>query len=466
MKRREMLRALGALTLASVSTEGMARDNGSNTQRKPVGNEPALGDAHFLSATNPVATVDQRDLEVLAIRIARTPELQKAKANAAARLKLLAGHDVPTEAWSSFDAVMDEWAFQNALKAANSDPNYPKVLGYVFEPAHEWFGIKIPGGVGFGGINPDNNYSIIPVDGRARFELHGRRIEPGPTDVQFTLLGNFFLTITLANLDWNDLQVKPDGGFVITIGPEPANGRSNHLQTGPDARYLLIRDVRGDWRQVANAYRVKRMDRVRAPPITFEQMVDRAARFTIDDVAGAYLFMAMNSAQEINTIKPPFGSGNLGGLVTQMMTGARLKLSDDEAFVVTVGPGASKYHVLPLYNFWQCTMDIGDHTSCMNSVQSQANADGSFTYVIALQDPGVYNWLDSVGLHEPRFWIRWQLLSPNPGPEARPWIKGELVKLRDLDQVLPSAMKRITPAERRKQLAERLESFKLRYVDS
>ena len=53
----------------------------------------ALGDSRVLSATNPLATEDQRDLEALALRILAAPEMEKAKDNAAARVKILAGRD-------------------------------------------------------------------------------------------------------------------------------------------------------------------------------------------------------------------------------------------------------------------------------------------------------------------------------------------------------------------------------------
>jgi hypothetical protein len=38
-------------------------------------------------------------------------------------------------------------------------------------------------------------------------------------------------------------------------------------------------------------------------------------------------------------------------------------------------------------------------TGSMNMSQMAAESDGSFTYVVAHQDPGVYNWLDTGGLH-------------------------------------------------------------------
>lgn len=475
MKRRELLQAMGAAMVASVSTDGTTAVKDSGTvhkgnagQHKSIKEELTSGDSHFLSATNPLATIAQRDLEALALRIVETPEVKKARGIATMQLKLLAGHDVPAEAWLSLDKVMDEYAYMHALRAANSDANYPRVQGVQYGPPHEWFGMKIPGTAGFGGVNPDNNYTLIPLDGLAHFELHGKRNEPAPIDIQFTLTGNFTTTMTVANLDWEDVIIDPDGTFIITFGPEPAGsvkGRKHtHIQTGPDTYFLMVRDVRSDWRQVPNSYGIKRLDPPTAPPLTFQQIVNRTAHYMTEDVAMTYLTIAMNAAQDPNTIMAPFNAGGLGGLVTQMMTGSSVKIADDEAFVVTVGHGGSKYHVLPLYDYWQHIMEIDTRTSTMNSAQSIPNRDDSTTYVISIKDPGVHNWIDTVGLHEPRFWMRWHMSKNNPAPGKGPWIKGQLVKLDELKHVLPAETKWVTPEERRQQLAERLAEFNLRYA--
>jgi hypothetical protein len=422
-------------------------------------------DGHFLSATNPIANVEQRDLEAIAIRILQMPVAQQGKAQVAQRWKTLVGRDMTSEALSRFDELVEEFAFNYVLKAVNSDANYPKVLGHLYGPPHEWFGMSVPGSRGSGGDGPDQNYSIIPIDGYARFELHARRLDATLADVPFTLTGNSSLTMTLGSLDWQDVRFNPDDRFVITLDPQPANGRSNHIQTKLESRYLFIRDCRADWRQVPNSYRVKRLDPPTAEPLTINQMAERAARLMVDDVAPMYWFMRTFAGLEANTVTVPFGTGAIGGLVSQMISLARLKLADDEAFVVTAGSGGAPFRDLVLHDFWFRSFRYWQHTSSMNNAQGIPNGDGSTTYVISPQDPGVHNWLDTVGFHELLVVHRWQGLRPKSGAEGSPWVRGELVKLKALDRSLPVGMKRVTPAERQQQLAERLRTFKLRYVD-
>jgi hypothetical protein len=424
-----------------------------------------LGDIHFLSKTNPIATVDQRDVEALTMRIAQSPVVQKAKAQAAQRWKVLVGRDVSAEAWSHFDDLMQEYVFSYTLKAVNSDANYPKVVGHLYGPPHEWFGMKVPGSrTGGGSDNPDNNYTFVPIDGQARFEIHGQRFDPAPSDVPIQLTSNIAFSTTLGNLQWDEVQFNADGSFVITLDPLSASGRSNHIQTTLDTRYLFMRDCRSDWRQVPCAYRVNRLDPPTAPPLTEAQMAARAALFIVDDVAPIHYWMRIAEGFEVNTIPAPFKSISVGGLATQVSVFARLNIADDEAYVITASSGGAVYRGLALHDYWFRSLDYGDRTTCLSNSQTAHNADDSITYVVSLRDPCVHNWLDTRGFHEVRIMYRWQL-PHHPTTTEEPSITGQLVKLSKLEKYLPQGMKKVTAAERQQQLVARLEMFKLRYVD-
>lgn len=467
MKRRDVLRAMSAVALAPMAVRGMAAEGAPQPgSHKTAAGRIRLGDSFFLSKTNPVATADQREMEALALKILQMPIVTKAKAEAAQRFKILAGHDVPAEAWLGFDDRMEEWALHYVLLAVNSDPNYPKVLGSVYGPPHEWFGMKLPGNRGPGtGENVDNNYTIIPLDGHARFELHGRRLDPPIGDCPFHVTGNLSQAMNISSLLWRDVKVDTDGGFVISIDSKPANGRPNHLRTDEDARYLFIRDGRVDWHQTPNAYRIRRLDPPTAPPQSVDHVAERAARFIVDDVAMNYWFRQMVAFLDVNTVSPPQGSGFFGGQPSQKLGRGHIRIDDDEAFVLTLGSGGAGYWLIVSYDYWLMSGDYWSRSSSLNNSQSLANDDGSYTYVFSIRDPGVHNWIDTLGLHESLFFIRWQQLPRVPvAPEKDTFTKGELVKLDDLDRVLPAGAKRVTAEERRLQLAERLALFRRRYA--
>lgn len=420
-------------------------------------------DGYFLSATNPTATADQRDLEALALRVIDMPVVQHAKSQMAQRWKTIVGRDITAEALMRYDELVEEFAFNYVLKAVNSDANYPKVLNHNYGPPHQWFGMKVPGSRGGGGDGPDQNYVIIPIDSQAHYELHGQRLDPTLGDVPFTLTGNFSLSMTLGSLDWQDVKFNADDSFIITLDPEPANGRPNHIQTKLEARWLFIRDCRSDWRQTPNAYRIKRLDPPTAPPLSVDQIAERAGRFMVDDVAALYWFIRTFKVLEPNVIGAPFNTGSIGGLVSQMISFARLELADDDAFVVTMESGDVPFRDIVLQDFWFRSLDYWNRTSSMNNAQGVPNADGSTTYIVSIGDPGVHNWIDPGGFHEVLLVHRWQGLKRDATSERLPKAKSRMVKLKDLDAALPADMRRVTPEQRKQQLAERLETFKLRY---
>ena len=428
-------------------------------------------EAFFLSPINPTATADQRDLEALALEVVKSPTIVDAQAQATTRFKIMGGSDIPAEALEGIEEKMYEWAYHYVILALNSDSNYPKVLGHGYGPPHEWLGMKVPGCRGLGtGENPDNHYSFVPVDGHSRFALYGKVSDQPVGDCPMFITSNLSQSMNVAWLDWRDVEIGEDRTFVVTIGPEPADGRTNHLQTSLDAKYLFIRDGRRDWGQVPNAYRIERLDPPTAPPLSVEHLTQVAKRFIIDDVSTNYWFKQMVAFLEPNTITGPDNSSAVGGMQTQKLVRGRVSLADDEAFVLTLSPGGSDYWVLTLYDWWLMSGNFWDRTSCLNTTQSVPNPDGTYTYVFSIQDPGVHNWIDTLGWHETLFLQRFQLLPrADRGAGDQPWAggnptaEGELVKLTDLKAVLPDGTKWVTREERQQQLAERREAFAKRH---
>jgi hypothetical protein len=90
-----------------------------------------------------------------------------------------------------------------------------------------------------------------------------------------------------------------------------------------------------------------------------------------------------------------------------------------------------------------------------------ADTDGRYTFVIAREDPGVYNWLDTGGLHEIFALHRWQGL-PSDGV-ALPQITSKVVPLKDLARALPQGVRTVTAAERAAQLERRRREFTRRF---
>ena len=100
-------------------------------------------EAYFLSAENPIATADQREIEDTALRLLTRPELQRARTIASALWRNAVAYPARDQ-MTRFENMIDEYMFHYALRAANSDACYPKIARFM-APAHRWFGRDVPG---------------------------------------------------------------------------------------------------------------------------------------------------------------------------------------------------------------------------------------------------------------------------------------------------------------------------------
>jgi hypothetical protein len=140
---------------------------------------------YFLSATNPLANEDQRRAEALAIELTQSAAGKRARDKAASMWRRAVGHEGATpEAWALFDRAMQEYAFNYCLKAVSCDGNYPRIV-QNFRPAHDWFGMHVPG-ARMGGDNPDNSYRHAGIMHGARYVLEGKPIRHAPAHASFS----------------------------------------------------------------------------------------------------------------------------------------------------------------------------------------------------------------------------------------------------------------------------------------
>ena len=73
------------------------------------------------------------------------------------------------------------------------------------------------------------------------------------------------------------------------------------------------------------------------------------------------------------------------------------EIAPDEALVIEVEPPEGLYWSYSLGNPWWETIDYGSHQSSLNGHQATVDDDGVLRTVIAHEDPGVANWLDTAG---------------------------------------------------------------------
>ena len=84
------------------------------------------------------------------------------------------------------------------------------------------------------------------------------------------------------------------------------------------------------------------------------------------------------------------------------------------------------------------------------------SSDGRFRAVIALEDPGVPNWLDPAGYKEGGIYGRWYDCDSEPLPTIK------RVKLASLRDHLPSDTPVVTPEQRAEELRIRVRACQRR----
>ena len=351
-----------------------------------------------------------------------------------------------------------------------NDPARPQIL-WMNTPRHDWPGVQWPG-ANWGLDNPDNFYRYMIVDSESRYEISGQRRGPGPVQVTFLLYDaipgtekqNLEGALVVASLGTQDIHYEPDGSFLITVGPEPATTGTNHLQSAPKARMIVVRDTLGDWsKEFPNQLRVRRVSGPDAPPLkTDTELAEKTANYLKLETAYWLKWFQDNSYENPPNIVPPLTgrAGRWGQLTTNWF-----KLKDDEALVLTLHPLSAAYLEVQIADPWTVTPNYVTQTAGLTNFQSNPNNDGTYTFVISPKDPGVWNWVDTDDMHLGTFTLRWQEFADLEGSIEGAIRTTEVIKIADLKKMLPAETKWVTADKRRQQISERAETYELRFAN-
>jgi hypothetical protein len=411
----------------------------------PIGDHPST-----------LATDDEIAVGRVATRLFAAPEVQAEAASVAelwasalgAKVGTLSGQDRAT-----LGPAVQELAFAYAQKAANADAARPKVA-WIEAPPHQWSGEQVPGGR-YAADNPDTIYRVAPLDCDSTYRVDGRFVGARPATTVWQVVTDPNVLSPVANLDGRDLPVAADGSFNVTVGPGRADGATIHLQTAPEVKGLFIRDTLSDWAtETPPAVSVTRLD---GPPVqrrAHDELVDETVRM-LRSAAKLWIdFYIIGSLFAPGPNEVPAPAAGPGGIYR---SSGNFDLAGDDALVVTLDPVGAAYVSLVVHNVWSITPAYWAHQSSLTGHQAVPEADGTYTFVVSARDPGVHNWVETVGLARGTFLARWQGL-PVAAP-AMPAITRQVVPLADLRDGLPAGTPVVTAAQRAAQLEARRAAF-------
>lgn len=424
-------------------------------------------------------------IERLALRLVDTPAVKAAKAKGLAVYQSSPVGTTKPEGARFAKSAIDELAMQAALYAAMGAAPEPSFT-WVYAPPHEWHGYKI-GGSRWYADNADTLYRAVRIDPESSYEI---TLWPGETmPSQLSVMFYDFMLHEHGVSARSDFPVdtrevnaatprNPDGSVTITVGPEPATGQVDHVQTKPQMEQILIREIRGDGSLPAVKVAIRQTNGEVPKSKSIDELADETARFIM---AGADATLHMERVfgnMEDNKLTPinvRWLADNGGdqqmvddGLVGPdkalgFLTSGQFNLAEDEALVITLDMLGCKYLGVNTYRPFFVTPPHVDRTSSLNSYQAVPNPDGTFTFIFARKDPGYFNWVDSGGLPFGVIAVRWQSLTrPVQSTYSDAVKQVEVVKLSQLSTVLPDGAKRVTPTQRAAQQAERARQYRLR----
>jgi len=412
---------------------------------------------------SPLATREQAHAEQMVLEALKSSEVKAAQARASA---LLRKHPMAQtiEGRARLDHAVEKWTLYTAAQVLSADTVRPYPYWWVTNSAYSWFGHTFPGS-GAAIDSPDNVYRSLTLDGSRHYAIKGqlRPLHLAQFSFQMVPAGGMIPSgsdlETLGVLTSRTMDIRPDGSFEITVGPEPAQGRTNHFQSRPGLMKVIIRDTLANWRQSPNGLSVVNLDQ---PDASSSMTVDLLARETAAElpgvVAGWLRFVSgYFEPQKDNVLVGPVGRTGAWGYMSPM----RFNIADDEAIVMTIDDAGAEYAAIQLCDVWMLAADPQKHLSSYTTQQSRPNADGTFTYVISKIDPGARNWVDTAGWNRGWLQFRWQGMPLTRRDSAGLVRSVRIVKLPALKEVVSEPMD-VTPQQRAASLKARADEWLLR----
>lgn len=425
-------------------------------------------EAEARSAAAPpiLAKPEQREREAQALRIYRSAVFQAELVKAKALFAQSPIAQIP-DGRATIQRVSEALAFSSAMFATNFDAARPNIM-WGTNAARRWMGLNLPSS-GYGLDSPNNVYRSATFDGAGRYVVRGTIHGTGPAQQTFVVYrGPIGLTETmsggrmveLAGIKSEDIVRDANGNFTLTIDAEPADGRPNHLQVPReiDSLQLTIRDSLNDWAtELPVELTIERLDTpsVVPPPRSEEEMIALAIR-SLQGSIPFWIGWAENymHSKPVNEIPQPWFRAQGWGMTQQ----GRFSFAQDEAWLITLDPKGARFFDIQISDPWAKAVEYVSRTGSFNTGQALPNPDGTITLVAAPRDPGVHNWLDTSGLVDGTFQVRWQSMPEGTSAEGAVR-EARIVKLADLKANLPEGTRFMTPTERKAQLRERAASY-------
>lgn len=332
-----------------------------------------------------------------------------------------------------------------------------------------------------GGDNADCVYQQAWIDGSSvykisgnvgtvrflNFAVQGPRPETRP-GTNYRNLHEPFGDIPEANLVGQDMETSWDGSFELYIGG-PKRG-PNWLPTTPGTRKLFIRQYFDSWDEEPARLRIERVGMTEPRPMpTPEEMIeamDWAGRFVTglmnDWPDWTYAYSVEVDPENPNVFAKPRNvenpvynpdSDKHRGRTPQHMC---WKLEPDEALVIEFDHHDDFWMMTNMGVFFN-SMDFLYRPVSYTPSRTKVDSDGKVRLVLAHEDPGYHNWIDTQGFEQGN------LTNRNVMSNRYTEFRTKVVKHSELASVMPRDAARVTPEDRARLMLQRFRAIQRRY---
>lgn len=315
-------------------------------------------------------------------------------------------------------------------------------------------------------ISGEHAYRLTGRRGTARWfnvTVQGPRPETIP-GTQWPSLHEPFGDIPECNILGSQLATDEEGNFELFIGGEPRE--RNWLPTTPGSRKLFIREAFDAWGETPTTLTIERLGMAQPRPLPSPERMAEAMEWAGEFVSGlmeqwpehAWLTSGgVCDPHQINAFPADTSANDDADLKRGRMAAHMIwRLQPDEALIVEMDthPG---FWIFGMGGVFMGSMDFLYRPVSYTPARARIDADGVVRLVIAHDDPGVHNWLDTQGFSDGNLTYR-NLLGQNPAN-----FRTRLVKRRDLRDHLPAGTAMVSAEERGRMLLERYRAIKLRF---
>ena len=345
-------------------------------------------------------------------------------------------------------------AFELALET--KDPHYPLIHAFC-TPTRK-----------LGGDCADFTYQQAWIDGQSTYRISGNLgtarffniTVQGPRPDGPGVLHEPFGDVPEANLLGDQLTTTPDGDFELYVGGP--RRYPNWLPTTPGSRKLFIRQGFDSWDEQPARLRIERVDMGSPKPLPTPAAMIAAMGWAASFVTGLmddwpeFPFSYGGVDAEHPNRFPGLGSDAADARRGRAAVNMHWVLAPDEALIIEFPAHEGLWSFTNMGVFFN-SMDYLYRPVSYTPSRTAVDSDGAVRLIVAHDDPGYHNWLDTQGFERGNITYR-HMLEGSPVP-----LRTRLVKHTGLADALPPDTATVTPVERVAQMWARFNGIRRRY---